>query len=65
MLLVADLDLQKAYNGEIYHLNKRLLSARSHCATVEVHDSECPDGEDFEDRPVSYTHLTLPTIYSV
>ena len=30
------------------------------------YDQDAPELEDFEyDAPVSYTHLTLPTIYSV
>jgi len=48
--LVADLDVQEAHEDDgIYRLNERLLSARSHSATVEVCESECPDGEVFEE----------------
>jgi len=46
--LVAGIDVQEAHEVEIYRLNEQSLSARSHCATVEERESECPDGEVFE-----------------
>jgi len=47
--LVADLHVQDVHDDEIYRLNEYLLSARSHSATVEERESECPDGEVFEE----------------
>ena len=47
--LVAELDVQEAREDEIYRLNECLLSARSHCATVEEHESECPEEKGFEE----------------
>ena len=46
---LADLGVQEAHEDGIYRLNERLLSARVHCATVEECESECPDGEVFEE----------------
>jgi len=38
-----------ATHYNIYCLNERLLSTRSHCDTFEERESECPNGEVFEE----------------
>ena len=41
------------------------LSTRRGRASVATRAVELATGETLEVKPVSYTHLTLPTIYSV
>ena len=41
--------MQEVHEDEIYCLNECLLSARSHCATVEVRESDCQEEELFEE----------------
>ena len=45
----------------VCYLRQPVLIRHGHPAAVELHDALT--GEVFQ--PVSYTHLTLPTIYSV
>ena len=55
----------KYASGEEYHLPAEFLRVHSPSAEVQGHGKPILQFGKIAVGPVSYTHLTLPTIYSV